>query len=140
MKKVNKSTELQESIAALELKAAKQKKDLQETFAVVLENFKPLNLVKSGVRSVFSGENKEDLFNILLGLSSGFLGRKMLIGKSSGLVGKTVGRAIQWGMAGLVSKNAETIKEKAGLLIDKLFRKHKPESNHVPVSPPDLSR
>jgi hypothetical protein len=140
MKKVNKTAELHQAIAALEKKSSTQKKDLQETFTAVSENFKPLNLVKSGVRSVFSGENKEDLFNILLGLGSGFLGRKMLLGKSNGLVGKTVGRAIQWGMAGLVSKNAETIKEKAGLLIDKLFRRHKPESNHVPVSPPDSSR
>ncbi len=64
----------------------------------------------------------------------------MLLGKSRGAVGKTVGNAIQWGMAGLVSKNAEKIKEKAGFIIDKLFRKDraakntKASTNHTPAA------
>ena len=78
--------------------------------------------MKSGVRSVFSAEHKEELFNGLIGLGSGFLSRKLILGKTNGFVGKTVGKAIQWGMAGLVSKNAEKIKEKAGELIDRLFK------------------
>ncbi|HMC86697.1 MAG TPA: hypothetical protein VKI61_14315 [Chitinophagaceae bacterium] len=130
-KKVTNSEKLAEAIAELEMKSAAQKKDIQETFKVVSENLKPLNLVKSGIRSVFSGEHKEDLVNVLIGLGSGFLSRKLIVGRSNGFVGKTVGKAIQWGMAGLVSKNAEKIKEKAGELIDRLFRKHKPQSNHT---------
>jgi hypothetical protein len=124
-KKVTKSDELEAAIAELELKAAAQKMDIQETFTAVSENLKPLNLVKSGVRSVFSGEHKEDILNALIGLGSGFLSRRLILGKSNGIIGKTVGKAIQWGMAGLVSKNAEKIKEKAGELIDRFFRKNK---------------
>lgn len=136
MKKTNptNSDELAAAIAELELKAAAQKMDMEETFAAVSENLKPLNLVKNGVRSVFSGEHKEDVFNALIGLGSGFLSRRLLLGKSNGIVGKTVGKAIQWGMAGLVSKNAEKIKEKAGDLIDRFFKKNKPASRHTPAS------
>lgn len=140
MKKVKNATDLQEAIRALELKATSQEKDIQQTFAAVSENLKPLNLVKSGVRSVLSGENKEDLFNVVLGIGSGFLGRKLLIGKVNGAVGKTLGRAIQWGMAGLVSKNADAIKEKVGTFIDKLFKKHKSASNHAPTFQPDSTK
>ncbi len=128
------SDELAAAIAELELKAAAQKMEIQETFTAVSENLKPLNLMKNGVRSVFSGEHKEDIFNALIGLGSGFLSRKLLIGKGSGIVGKTVGKAIQWGMAGLVSKNAEKIKEKAGDIIDRFFRKSKPVAKHPPAS------
>jgi hypothetical protein len=128
-KKVTNAGELSEAIVALELKAAAQKRDIQESFSAVSENLKPLNLVKSGFRSVFSGEHKEDLVNALIGLGSGFLSRKLILGRTNGFVGKTVGKAIQWGMAGLVSKNAEKIKEKAGELIDRLFRKHKPSES-----------
>jgi hypothetical protein len=124
-KKVTNSDELEAAIAELELKAAAQKMDLQETFSAVSENLKPLNLVKNGVRSVFSGEHKEDILNALIGLGSGFLSRRLILGKSTGIMGKTVGKAIQWGMAGLVSKNAEKIKEKAGELIDRFFKKNK---------------
>ena len=135
MKKINNAAELDRAIAELEHKAAFQKKDIQETFASVSESLKPMNLLKSGFRSVIHTGNKEDIFNVLLGLGSGFLGRKLLLGKSKGVVGKTIGQAIQWGMAGLISKNAESIKEKAGVWIDKIFKKH-PETNHTP--PPSI--
>lgn len=122
---VTNTEELAIAIAALEVKAETQKRDLQNTYAAVSDHLKPLNLVKSGVRSVFSGEHKEDLVNVLIGLGSGFLSRKLLLGNSKGLLGKTVGKAIQWGMAGLVSKNAESIKEGAGNIIDRIFKKNK---------------
>jgi hypothetical protein len=122
-KTVTNSEELAEAIAELELKAAGQKREVEEAFGVVTENFKPLNLMKHSLHSVFSGENKGDLLNALLGLGSGFLSRKLIIGKSKGFLGKTVGKAIQWGMAGIVSKNADKIKEKAGSIIDRLFKK-----------------
>ena len=126
-KSIRNSEELAEAIAVLELKAAAQKREVEEAYYVVSEEFKPLNLVKNGFRSVFSGENKGDLLNALIGVGSGLLSRKLILGKTNGFIGKTVGKAIQWGMAGLVSQNADKIKEKAGGIIDRLF-KHKSKS------------
>lgn len=136
MKKINNAAELDQAIAELEHKAAFQKKDIQETFASVAESLKPMNLLKSGFRSVIHSGNKEDIFNVLLGLGSGFLGRKLLLGKTRGVVGKTLGQAVQWGVTGLISKNAEAIKEKAGIWIDKLFKKKHTGSNHTPTQTP----
>jgi hypothetical protein len=130
-KQIRNSDELEKAIAELELKAAAQKRNIDETFTIVTENLKPLNLVKNGVRSVFSPEHREDLVNALIGLGTGILSRKLLLGRARGIFGKTAGKAVEWGIAGLVSNNAEKIKEKAGLLIDKLFRK-KARSNHTP--------
>ncbi len=131
--KAKNADDLAQAIAELELKAAAQKRDIQETFEAVSENLTPLNLVKSGVQSVFSGEHKEEIFNVLIGLGTGILSRRLILGKTNGFIGKTVGKAIQWGMTGLVSKNAEKIKEKAGDLIDRIFKRHKPGSNHSPA-------
>ncbi len=128
-KPITNSEELAEAIAALELKAAAQKREIGETFAEVSEDLKPLNLVKNGVRSVFSSEHKGELFNALIGLGSGLLSRKLILGRTNGFIGKTIGKAIQWGMAGIVSQNAEKIKEKAGGLIDRLFKKHPKDLN-----------
>ena len=122
-KTITNSEELEEAIAALELKAKAQRKEIEESFNVVSENLKPVNLVKNGFRSVFSSEHKGELLNALIGLGSGLLSRKLILGKTNGFVGKTVGKAIQWGMAGLVSQNAEKIKEKAGGIIDRLFKR-----------------
>jgi hypothetical protein len=132
MKKlVKNSKDLEQAIAELELKAASQRKDIEETFSSVAENLKPLNLVKNGVRSIFSPEHREELVNAMVGLGTGVLSRKLLIGKGKGILGKAAGKAMEWGIAGLVSNNAEKIKEKAGALIDKIFRK-KSGSNHSP--------
>jgi hypothetical protein len=124
-KTITNSEELAEAIAVLELKVASQRREIEETFTAVSENLKPLNLMKNGFRSVFSGEHKGELLNALIGLGSGLLSRKLILGKSNGFVGKTIGKAIQWGMAGLVSQNAEKIKEKAGGIIDRLFKRRK---------------
>ena len=115
--------ELTKRIAELEARASHQKIELQETFGEVTESLKPMNLMKSGFRSVFTSEHKGDILNAVIGLGSGFISRKLLLGKSTGFVGKTVGKAIQWGMAGIVSKNADKIKEKAGQIIDKILKK-----------------
>jgi len=131
-KSIRNSEELAEAIAILEMKATVQKREIEEAFHVVEEEFKPVNLVKNGFRSVFSGENKGDLLNALIGLGSGVLSRKLILGRSNGFIGKTVGKAIQWGMAGIVSKNAEKIKEKAGEIIDRLFKKRPPRLNGKP--------
>src|SRR5450755_4002558 len=114
---------LADTIEGLELKASRQKNEMQESFNSLSENLKPINLIKGGVRSVFSGDNKEDLLKAAIGLGSGFLSRKLLLGNTKSFLGKNIGSAIQWGIAGLVSKNAEKIKEKAGDLIDKYIRR-----------------
>ncbi len=129
-KQVKNSIDLEEAIAELELKAASQRRDIEETFSVVAENLKPLNLVRNSVRSIFSPEHREELVNVMFGLGTGVLSRKLLLGKGKGILGKAVGKAMEWGIAGLVSNNAEKIKEKAGVLIDKIFRK-KSGSNHT---------
>ena len=82
----------------------------------------------------FQEKHKEDLLKALIGMGTGLLSRKLIIGKANGFVGKTVGKVIQWGMTGMVSKNADKIKEKASEIIDRFFRKHKATSNHIPVA------
>lgn len=135
-KTINNAEDLAWAIAELEQTEAAQKRELQEAYKMVTEDLKPVNLLKSGLRSVFSSEHQGDIFNALLGVGSGFVGRKLLLGKANGFVGK----AVQWGLAGLVSKNAEKIKEKAGELIDRLFRKSKPGENHSPAFPEDQKK
>jgi hypothetical protein len=130
-KKVTNAEELSEAIAELELKAAAQKKNIQEIFADLSEKLKPVNLIRNTTRAVFSDIHKEDVWNALIGVGTGILSRRLILGRTRGLIGKTLGRAVQWGMAALVSKNAEKIKEKAGEWIDMIFKSHKTDPGHT---------
>lgn len=128
-RKVNNAEDLAQRISELEIKAEAQRKDLGETYKRVADNLKPLNLIKSGVRSVFTEEHRGDLINALFGLGTGMLSRKLLLGRAKGFLGKSIGKAFEWGIAGLVTNNAEKVKEKAGLWIDKIFRKKHSTNN-----------
>ena len=124
--------DLSGAIAELERISAAQKREIQKTFDIVSENLRPANLFKSGMRSILSGTSSSDLINILIGICTGFLSRKLIVGKPHGFVGKSVAKALQWGMTGLVSKNADAIKEKAAHIIDRIFKRHKNTDNHIP--------
>ncbi|HEY4153963.1 MAG TPA: hypothetical protein VGM24_00995 [Puia sp.] len=129
--------ELNEAIAALEKKAVFQKEELKEHFAGVMENMKPLNLIKNGLQSTFSGENKQDLLKTAIGIGSGMLGRKLLIGRAGGsILRKIFGAALEFGVVGLVAKNAEKIKLKGSEFIENLFHKKK-SSRSVLLPDPD---
>jgi hypothetical protein len=119
-------TELNEAIVRLERKADLQKQELKDHFSATLENMKPLNLIKHGLQSAFSGENKQDLLKAAIGLGSGILGRRLLVGKGGTTVWrKIIGAALEFGIVGVIAKKAEIIKEKGSELIDKFFHKKK---------------
>jgi hypothetical protein len=129
-KKVTNADDLALAISELELTVEEQRKDIKETFKRVSDKLKPFNLIKNGVRSVFTEEHRGDLINALFGLGTGMLSRKLLLGRTRGLLGKSMGKVVEWGIAGLVTNNAEKVKEKAGWWIDKIFKK-KHSSNTI---------
>ena len=123
---ISNEKELNEAIEELEKKADLQKQELKDHFSGVMENIKPINIIKHGLQSAFSGGNKTDLLKAAVGLGSGILGRKLLVGRAGGnVLRKIIGAALEFGVVGLVAKNAERIKEKGSELIEKFFHRKK---------------
>lgn len=129
MRNIRNIDELSDAIEMLEERASFQKQELKEHFSGVMESLKPLNLIRQLIHSAFSGENKQDLFKAALGLSSGILGRKLMMGKSGGgILRRLIGATLEFGLGGIVAKNAGKIKEKGAELIETFF--HRKSSNH----------
>jgi hypothetical protein len=128
--------ELEEAISALEKKADDQRQALKEHFSGVMENMKPLNLIRHGLRSAFSGDNKQDLLKTVIGIGSGLLGRRLLARRAGGnVLRKIIGAALEFGVVGMVAKNAERIKEKGSELIDRILHKKKPSGSDLITDP-----
>ncbi|HEY4153899.1 MAG TPA: hypothetical protein VGM24_00675 [Puia sp.] len=128
--------ELNEAIRALEKKADLQKQELKDQFSGVVENMKPLNLIKHGLQSTFSGGNKPDLLKAAIGIGSGILGRRLLVGRAGGnVLRKIITAALEFGVVGLVAKNAEKLKEKGSALIEKIFHKNPHTSSDLIPDP-----
>jgi len=115
---------LKEAIKALEIKQAEERLLLKEQLLITYENLKPINFLKNIVKDFYSTENyTQDLVEIIAGMTSGFVTKKLIVGKSKNPVLKLVGLAIQFGMTTLVSKKYIAIKESIIHFINRLLEK-----------------
>lgn len=121
MKKIHNAGELQNAILELEAKKMVTEEAMKRQFHETLETFKPSNLLKNTVSEVAaSPQFKHNILNLALGLGAGLITNKIAVGKKAGLLARTVGTALQFGITSLIVKNkaneAEVGHKKGGLL------------------------
>ncbi len=111
------------AIASLEKKTDRQKGIIADGFESLGENLKPFNLIK---------KHKEIILIAALGLGSGFLVRRLLL-NSTGFMAKIAGTLIQWGLTGLMTKNADKISERAGPIARRILKRKKPSTRIINI-------
>lgn len=119
---INNREELRAAILDLEDRKQREKQQLLDNFHDFTESLKPLNLIRSTFIKV--KETPGITGNILkatVGLGVGFLSKRLLLGKSPGILKKILGSAIELGVAGLVTKKSETIKSSGIRFLRNLF-------------------
>jgi hypothetical protein len=99
------TSDLEVAIKRLERKRALMEEDLKDHVHTILESLKPANILKHTIHEVQgSTELKHNLLRVALGLGAGYFSRKLIIGKSAGLVKKALGTALQYGITNFVAK------------------------------------
>lgn len=125
MKKIRRAEELKDAILELEAKKTVTEEALKRQFHETLEAFKPSNILKNTVSEVSaSPQFKNNLLNLAVGLGAGYLTKKIAVGKKAGLLARTMGTALQFGVASFVAKNKaneETVGRKKGGLLQRIF-------------------
>jgi hypothetical protein len=102
---------LQEAISILEIQQAEEGRLLKEHLVVVYDMLKPINLVKNAFNEIASAiENRKGLINSLIGILTGYLTQRIIIGSKPGLIKKLTGVLLNYGVAAMISKYAETVK------------------------------
>ena len=113
---------LKESIRQLELKQAEEGEQLKAQFKATYESLKLVNLLKSSLKEVTeSVEIKNNLFETIVSIVTGYLTKKLMISSSTNPFKKILGVLIQLGVTNLVAKNAETIRTYITELINKFM-------------------
>jgi hypothetical protein len=126
MKNRNETDALNELISIEERKHANDWILLKEQFHLAYESIKPINLIKKVVHEVSaSPEIKNDLVSNAIGLSTGFLSKKLLVGSSHSPVKRVFGTIFQYAIANLVSKHTDTIKSIGGNILNNFLKKSK---------------
>jgi hypothetical protein len=102
------TSDLATAIKRLERKKAVMEEDLKDHFHILLEDLKPKNILKNTIDEVQqSTELKHNLFKVALGLGAGYFSRKMVVGKSAGILKKALGTALQYGVTNFVAKKED---------------------------------
>ena len=105
LEKIANTTDLDVAIKRLERKKMLMEEDLKDEMHALLESMKPSNILKHTLHEVReSTELKHNLFKVALGLGAGYFSRKLIVGKSAGLVKKALGTALQYGITQFVAK------------------------------------
>ncbi len=126
MQNINNSTGLKEAILLLEVQQNRQMIELKSQFKAVQQSFTPMNLIKSTFRDFKEAPDlKTNLLNTAIGLTTGILSKKLLLGGSHNPLLKIVGTLVEIGVAGIVTKHPEGIKATGMSLFKKIFSGNK---------------
>jgi hypothetical protein len=117
------AAELEDAIEQLQRKAALQKEALGTQFNVMVESLKPANLLKSAVHNM---AEKPGLVNTALGttvaMGAGALSKKLIMGKSGGLIKKLLGGVAEFAISRAVANNFGFIADKGIKALKKMSR------------------
>jgi hypothetical protein len=131
MKKISAAMELKESIQILESQQTAKGLILKEQMYITYETLKPINILKKTLQDVSASPYLID--NILgsaVGMTSGFLSKRIFVGTSGNLLRKLLGSILQFGVTNVVAQHADTIKS-IGQIVLQFFR-HRKEMKSEP--------
>ncbi len=132
MQTISNVTNLAKRIEYLEQKSAIEKEAITQEVSDFMVSLKPINLLKSFIQSVKkSPDVKSDILHGLVGLGTGFLTNKILLGSLHGPLKKILGLVLQAGITNAAVKYPETIKAKGISLLTSFLHAIKIKSNSV---------
>ena len=117
------SDTLNEMIILTEHKQAIQLHELKEQLHTTYESILPYNIIKNTLAKVRSSPDiKTTIINSVIGLGTGFLSKKILVGRSHNPVKNLFGTLIEFAVAGFVSKHPDGIKSTVKNFLERIFK------------------
>lgn len=117
---------LEHSILVKELELEVESKLLKIHFLEAYESLKPINLIKTTFKQVVSSSHlKENIADGIIGMATGFVAKKIIMGKTHNPITHILGKIIEVVVANKVVNNAGEIKAIADILVKKLVEKPK---------------
>jgi hypothetical protein len=111
MEPITTIAELKNAIQILEFEQALKEQELKEEVYLIYENLKPVNLIRNTLAEVASSPYLMDnILGATVGLATGYVSKKIVVGRSGSLIRKLLGAVLQFGVTNVVAQNSDTIK------------------------------
>ncbi|MEO5942578.1 MAG: hypothetical protein ABIP30_15215 [Ferruginibacter sp.] len=124
--KITTTEELDLAIIELEKRKVVQQSILLSEFHNTYESLKPINLVKAAFHKVTEpGDARSTILKAVGGIATGLLTKKLLVGKTTSLVGSLLSNALKIGTTKAVYSNSDKIKAYGLAIYHNLFKKGK---------------
>jgi hypothetical protein len=116
-RKITSAADLKQSIKELEARTRRQeemmKEEVKATVQSVKQKITPSNIVRAGINSVrHTPGMKTVAINTFIGLAAGYLTKRFVIGKSTSILKRTLGAAVQAGITRLVHKKLPVLRNR----------------------------
>ncbi len=129
MQEINTQADLRTAILQLEFEQAEKGRVLKEQFMLTSDSMKPLNLIKGTLKDITSAPFLIDnLLGTVVGLSTGYLSNKIVVGASGNIIRKILGSVLGFGVSRVVAQHPDGIKTFGHLIFHKIFHKKEPVS------------
>lgn len=127
MKNINSTYELSEAISSLSLQQNTQGKLLKDQFLTTIRYFKPANLIRETLEDVVnSPELVKNIVSTSLGITTGFITKKVITHNSGNIFLKLLGNIIQIVVTTAIATHPDEVKAAGGKIIKLIFnRSHK---------------
>ena len=131
MKSIKTSADLKLAIQQTKMQQANELILLKEEFTNSLDRLKPINLIKDAFKeAVTAPDLKTDIINAAIGLTTGIVAKKIIIGKTLNPLSKLLGVMLEVFVTNKVTRNAAEIKSVGSMILNKIFHKNEvPEKN-----------
>lgn len=115
---------LKDTIQLLETEQKIEGRLLKEQFYLTYESLKPVNLLRSSIRDVASSPHLIDnIIGTAVGLATGYLSKKIVIGTSGNIIRKFFGLLMQLGVTNTIAQHPESIKSIGQFIYEHFLRK-----------------
>lgn len=128
MQNITNAAQLKMAIESLKVEQEMSEELLKAQFRLTYENLKPVNIIKNTLKNLTSEPALMDnLVGTSIGLASGYLSKKIVVGNSGNIFRKIFGSLLEYGVTNLVASNPETIKSISQFVFN-MFRKKETKS------------
>lgn len=122
MQKISSRAELKAAIQELEGKLDNEWPLLKKEFFNTYESLKPINILKTTLKEAIASPNlKTDVINGAIGLTTGILAKKVILGKTLNPLTKLLGIILEMAVANKVKKNADGVRSIGTFIMKKIF-------------------
>jgi hypothetical protein len=123
MENITSSVTLKNAIRNLQVEQEIYSQAMKEQLHLIYISFKPASLIRSTLKDVTSSPYLiENIVVTLLGLASGYVTKKIVVGASANIFRKLIGSVVQFGVTNIVAQHPEAVTSLGQSIFQKITR------------------